>query len=171
MPPRKRPSVADSVASTGPSRKTRSRQGLALEEADDESMASSPVPARHSGHPVAQRYVVAAHEADAELQDDASIIGDGTRAAVLFHEQAFDAAMMQLEAGGSELTETNETDLEMLYFVTEAEDGQVEFQLPETGFMQKLSRGGEVLVPVGATFTLRNMSPTIPAKLLAVVPR
>ncbi|CAE6954242.1 unnamed protein product [Symbiodinium natans] len=169
MPPRKRPSIAVPVTPTGRSRKSRSGPGHAL-EADDESMAS-PTPAQQAGHAAAGRYVVAAPEADAELQEDGSIIGEGTRVAILFHESSFDAAMLQLEAGGSEMSERNETDLEMLYFVTEAEDGQVEFHLPETGFKQTLSRGGEVLVPVGAAFTLRNMSPTIPAKLLAVVPR
>ncbi|CAE7748634.1 CDS5 [Symbiodinium sp. CCMP2592] len=169
MPPRKRPSVAAPIT-PGRSSKSRPTAAHAL-EADDESMASSPRSGRQSGHPAAGRYTVAAHEADAELQDDGSSIGEGARAAILFHEPFFDAAMVQLEAGGSEMAERNDTDLEMLYFVTEAEDGQVEFRLPETGFNQKLSRGGEVLVPAGAAFTLRNMSPAIPAKLLAVVPR
>ncbi|OLP99693.1 hypothetical protein AK812_SmicGene17714 [Symbiodinium microadriaticum] len=169
MPPRKRPSVAAPIT-PGRSSKSRPTAAHAL-EADDESMASSPRSGRQPGHPAAGRYTVAAHEADAELQDDGSSIGEGARAAILFHEPFFDAAMVQLEAGGSEMTERNDTDLEMLYFVTEAEDGQVEFRLPETGFNQKLSRGGEVLVPAGAAFTLRNMSPAIPAKLLAVVPR
>lgn len=120
---------------------------------------------------VAGRFLVPREVVDEELQSANSVIGEGARAAVLFHEPAFDTAAVLLEPGGTELAETNSTELEMLYFVTEAEDKQVEFELPETSFKQSLSRGGEALVPPGASFTLRNNSATTSAKLLAIVPR
>ncbi|CAE8680217.1 unnamed protein product [Polarella glacialis] len=117
------------------------------------------------------RHVVTRAEAETELFNDSSSIGGGTRATVLFHESTFDSAMISLDAGGAEMTESNSTSLEMLYCVVEAEDGQVEFELPDSGFKQRLSKGGEVMVPAGATYALRNLSSTAGAKLLAIVPR
>jgi len=81
--------------------------------------------------------------------------------------------MILLEPAGqgrrAELAEHNHSTLEILYFVTEAEDGQVEFQLEK--HRQRLSTGAEVLVPAGKTYALRNLSRTTNARLVAVVPQ
>ncbi|CAK9003916.1 Uncharacterized protein SCF082_LOCUS7970 [Durusdinium trenchii] len=160
MPPRKRPSAA--AASTAKGRRT----GTSKAEETAESQASGLALRANAG-----RFLVPEEDVENELQKDSSVIGEGTRAAVLFHEPSFDTAAVLLEPGGTELVEQNSTDLEMLYFVTEAEDGQVEFELPETNFKQSLSRYAEVLVPARAEFALRNNSSTTRAKLHAVVPR
>eukprot|EP00435_Cladocopium_sp_Y103_P043713 s2915_g12.t1 len=163
MPPRKRPSAAVEPKAKGrPKRQSRPKASKAA-AADSASGAAF--------RAAAGRFLVPREVVDEELQSPNSVIGEGARAAVLFHEPAFDTAAVLLEPGGTELAETNSTELEMLYFVTEAEDKQVEFELPETSFKQSLSRGGEVLVPPGAAFTLRNNSATTSAKLLAIVPR
>eukprot|EP00931_Biecheleriopsis_adriatica_P009086 TRINITY_DN110198_c0_g1_i1.p1 TRINITY_DN110198_c0_g1~~TRINITY_DN110198_c0_g1_i1.p1 ORF type:complete len:203 (-),score=44.71 TRINITY_DN110198_c0_g1_i1:40-648(-) len=119
----------------------------------------------------AGRHIARFSEVEDELRDANSDIGGGTKATVLFHEPCFDSAMISLEAGGSEMAESNDTTLEMLYCVVEAEAGQVEFELPDTNFKQHLSLGGEVLVPAGSSYILRNLSTTTRARLLAVVPR
>eukprot|EP00440_Ansanella_granifera_P062983 gb/GFBE01068296.1/.p1 GENE.gb/GFBE01068296.1/~~gb/GFBE01068296.1/.p1 ORF type:complete len:226 (+),score=56.95 gb/GFBE01068296.1/:1-678(+) len=137
--------------------------------------ASAPAAAEAAGpaegDEPAGRLIVRNSEVDAELANEASTIGDGTRATVLFHEPTFDTAMISLEAGGAEMAESNSTSKEMLYCVVTGEDGKVEFELPETRLKQRLSAGGEVLVPAGAAYVLRNTSSNTPAKLLAVVPR
>ena len=161
MPPKKRPSAVIKASAKG---RPKGKSPKAPEEAQ-----SSPSGVAHRA--AAGRCLVPEEVVDEELQQDTSIIGEGTRAAVLFHEPSFDTAAVLLEPGGKELKETNSTELEMLYFVTEAEDNQVEFELPAKRFKQSLSRGGEVAVPAGEAFTLRNKSLGISAKLLAIVPR
>jgi len=92
---------------------------------------------------------------------------------LLCHETGFDAAMILLEPAAkgrkAELAENNHSTLEILYFATQAEEGQVEFQLG--GKKQRISCGAEVLVPPGATYALRNLSKTTSARLVAVVPQ
>uniref|UniRef100_A0A7S4UHH7 Mif2/CENP-C cupin domain-containing protein n=1 Tax=Alexandrium monilatum TaxID=311494 RepID=A0A7S4UHH7_9DINO len=105
-----------------------------------------------------------------ELQQEHACIGQGTRATVLFHEPTYDSAMIRLDPG-AELSETNSTNLDMLYFVCESEDNQVEFDLATAESCYRVSRGGEVRVPAGATYSLRNRSTEEKARLLAVVPR
>lgn len=114
--------------------------------------------------------MVRAATAEVELAQERARIGVGTSATVLFHEPSFDSAMIALEPG-AEMSEANNTALEMLYFVSEAEDQQVEFKLASTGSAQRLSKGSEAVVPAGATYALRNASAAQTAKLLAVVPR
>eukprot|EP00930_Biecheleria_cincta_P009000 TRINITY_DN110609_c0_g1_i1.p1 TRINITY_DN110609_c0_g1~~TRINITY_DN110609_c0_g1_i1.p1 ORF type:complete len:206 (-),score=37.17 TRINITY_DN110609_c0_g1_i1:157-693(-) len=117
------------------------------------------------------RHVVTHREALTELATDDSAIGPGAHATVLFHEEHFDTAMISLAPGGSEIVETNSTDLNMLYFVVEMEDGQVEFELHGRIEKQRLSRMGEVQIPAGASYTLRNLSRQTEARLMAIVPR
>lgn len=107
---------------------------------------------------------------DALLENSWSAIGEGARATVLFHESSFDSALILLEPGGTELREKNVKSLELLYFVTEAEDGQVEFSLPSRGSSKRLSKGGEILVPADVEYVFRNNSRTSIAKIVAVVP-
>lgn len=115
--------------------------------------------------------VVRAAEAQRRLELPDSLIGAGTRATVLFHEPAFDSAMILLEPGGAEMAERNTSGLPMLYFVLECEDDQVEFEVEETGRRQRLTSMSEVLVPAEGAYALRNLSESRPAKLIAVVPR
>lgn len=122
-----------------------------------------------------RRWVVRKQTAERELRQSGSEIGAGTRATVLFHETGFDSAMISLErvVQGrtlAELAERNHSTLEMLYFVVEAEDGKVEFELSGRGAKEVLSVGSEVLVPPGAVYTLRNLSRTSCARLVTVVP-
>lgn len=126
----------------------------------------------------ARRTLVRAATAEAELRRKGAEIGPGTRATVLCHAVGFDSAMILLEsvskgkgARRAELAENNHSTLEILYFVLEAEDDQVEFELDGRQPTQRLSRGAEVLVPGGASYALRNLSRTTNAKLIAVVPQ
>lgn len=110
------------------------------------------------------------NEVDSLLAAPASTIGHGTNATVLFHETAFDAAMIMLEPGGSELHERNGKSSALLYFITEAEEGQVEFKVPAHSIVKRVSKGGEILVPGNVAYSLRNHSRTTSAKVVAVVP-
>lgn len=137
-------------------------------------MASSPTPAA-DGNMEAHRTVIRAATAEAELRRDTSEIGPGARATVLCHEVGFDSAMILLEPAvrgrKAELAEHNHSALEILYFVTEAEEEKVEFELDGRKPTQRLSSGAEVLVPAGASYALRNLSRTTAARLVAVVPQ
>mmetsp|Transcript_46314 Transcript_46314/g.131608 ORF Transcript_46314/g.131608 Transcript_46314/m.131608 type:complete len:287 (+) Transcript_46314:91-951(+) len=121
-----------------------------------------------------RRRVVRSATAFAELQRDSASIGPGARATVLFHESDFDTAMLLLEPAIvgriPELAERNGSTLAMLYFVVEAEDHKVEFRLGARGQVQQLSRGAEVLIPPGASYSLRNRSRSQRTVLITVVP-
>jgi len=92
----------------------------------------------------------------------------------LFHEPEFDCAMILLEPCGrgppTEMSDKNDTSLAILYFITEAEDHKVEFEVDGGGLSQHLSRGAEAMVPPGAAYILRNLSRSTSAKLITVVP-
>lgn len=119
-----------------------------------------------------RRTIIRAATTEALLMQDSSKIGPGSRATLLCHEVGFDSVMILLEPAARgikpELSEVNHSDLEILYFVTEAEDDQVEFELD--GRLQRISCGAEVLVPPQQAYTLRNCSRTHNARLVAVVP-
>lgn len=68
------------------------------------------------------------------------------------------------------MRETNAKSIELLYYVADGEEGQVEFAVPELRIKKRLSIGGEILVPANASYLLRNNSRTTPAKVVAVVP-
>mmetsp|Transcript_1884 Transcript_1884/g.4287 ORF Transcript_1884/g.4287 Transcript_1884/m.4287 type:complete len:186 (+) Transcript_1884:139-696(+) len=127
---------------------------------------SGGVPPAHQHQRVIRR-----EETEEKLASPASAIGPGTRAAILFHEDCFDSAMIAIAPNRCEMAETNTSDLAMLYFVTEAEDGKIEFELPDAGVSQMLSSGCEVLVPPHTAYALRNHSETQEARFMAVVPR
>lgn len=196
MPSKKRPSAADEVIATNRSRGRGRGQisrtgrdvasrvgqhpktkGNAAGYLDDKSggndhIVAPPIENVPAGPSETQeRKIVRGAEVDAELEKNSACIGPGTRATVLFHEPFFDAAVISLGIGGSEMEESNTTTSELLYFVSEAEDQQVEFELRGKGCSQRLSKGGEILIPVGAKYVLRNLSTHVNAKLIAIVPR
>lgn len=76
--------------------------------------------------------------------------------------------MIVLAPGGTELSETNVKNTAMLYYVTEAEAGKVEFRMGDN--VKQLSKGAEVMVPALTSYTLRNQSPTMRAAIVAVIP-
>eukprot|EP00927_Polykrikos_kofoidii_P068966 TRINITY_DN64335_c0_g1_i1.p1 TRINITY_DN64335_c0_g1~~TRINITY_DN64335_c0_g1_i1.p1 ORF type:complete len:273 (+),score=45.84 TRINITY_DN64335_c0_g1_i1:84-902(+) len=120
---------------------------------------------------VGSRVVIPREDVEASLRAPEAMIGEGTRACVLFHESAFDSAMLSLDPNGAEMVEPNISNSGLLYFVTEGEDDMVEFSLPDQGYSQRLSKGSEVLVPPRTTYALRNHSARFVARLVTVVPR
>lgn len=105
------------------------------------------------------------------MRHETASIGHGTRAAVLFHEAPFDSAVVELDPLAEFPQEINSTGTSLLYVVLAAQDNTVELELVQLRQYLKYSAGSDIIVPIGATYTLRNLSRRVPAKLIAVVPR
>jgi hypothetical protein len=104
------------------------------------------------------------------LADPISHLGSGSAAVVLFHEPTYDSAVISLDPNGITMEETNDGPLDIIYFVAQAEDGELELELDGEA-RQRLSQASEVRVPRNSRYVLRNNSRSVPVLLLAVVPR
>mmetsp|Transcript_761 Transcript_761/g.1613 ORF Transcript_761/g.1613 Transcript_761/m.1613 type:complete len:180 (-) Transcript_761:106-645(-) len=135
----------------------------------EEPVGNSEAAKNRSGAPAARRRIVTAEEIESEFRNSNTTIGKHVKAQALFHEPAVDVAVVDL-CPGAEFSETNAFSSQLLYYVTGAEDGTVEFK-QQGRAVQRLSTEGEAVVDYGKKYSIRNTSTGVHARIVAVVPQ